>query len=78
MLFLYFFPWKGTLTDAGDGDRGEGGILQKRRTISKTIHFKIYLILFVYFVYLFFVYLYILYICIFCVSCIFIFTYVFN
>ena len=45
------------MTDAGDG---EGGIIKKERTISKTIYFY-YIIYFVYFVYYIF--------CIFCIFC---------
>ena len=41
-FFDMCFPWKGTLTDAGDGLGGEGrgGTLfkKKRRTLSKTIY----------------------------------------
>ena len=33
---IFFAPQQGILTDAGDG---EGGIIKKERTISKTIYF---------------------------------------
>ena len=56
IYIIFFAPQQGILTDAGDG---EGGIIKKERTISKTIYFY-YII---YFVYLYMSYfLYILYI----------------
>ena len=39
-LFYIVFPWKGTLTDAGDGDGGRGGGAtnhqQSQKVIDKT------------------------------------------
>ena len=75
--FLYIVPpWKGTLTDAGAGDRGQGIFGKKKKFKTNTFLSNIFYIIllmlymfvyFVYYIFCIFCILYILYIIFFCI-----------